>query len=97
MISELVQRTKEFLFSRRTAYCRVFSVENRDAQLVLADLAKFCRAHVSTVGVSRDGQVDPLLSARLDGRREVWLRLQQHIHLDDETLYLLYAGPNTKG
>lgn len=91
MISELVQRTKEFLFSRRTAYCRVFSVENRDAQLVLADLAKFCRAHVST------GAPEPHIAARLDGRREVWLRIQQHLKLDDETLWLLYGGPNTKG
>lgn len=91
MISELVQRTKEFLFSRRTAYCRVFSVENRDAQLVLADLAKFCRAHVST------GAPEPHVAARLDGRREVWLRVQQHLKLDDETLWLLYGGPNTKG
>lgn len=91
MISELVQRTKEFLFSRRTAYCRVFSVESRDAQLVLADLAKFCRAHVST------GAPESHVAARLDGRREVWLRVQQHLKLDDETLWLLYGGPNTKG
>lgn len=91
MISELVQRTKEFLFSRRTAYCRVFSVENRDAQLVLRDIFKFCRVFEPTF------HPDPRISALMEGRKEVALRIQHHLHLDDDTLWALYDGPSKKG
>jgi len=55
-------------------------------QTVLVDLQRFCRANTSTA------HPDPYMAARLDGRREVWLRLQQHLRLDDETLWKLYGG-----
>lgn len=87
----LVERTKLFLTNRKRAYCRVFDVADNDAVAVLRDLAKFCRAHESTA------HPDPRMAARLDGRREVFLRIAQHMHLDDDTLWRLYGGPTPKG
>jgi len=82
--SMAIQTAREFLFGRQKAYQRTFMLENRDSAAVLEDLAKFCRAHESTFH-SLDG-----MSERLDGRREVWLRIQQHIQLTDEQLWKLY-------
>lgn len=87
----IVESVKRFLSGRKGAYCRTFNLESRDAQAVLIDLSRFCRAHKSTA------HPDPHMAARLDGRREVFLRIQQHLNLDDETLWQLYAGPQMKG
>lgn len=86
MIRELYGRAKQFLAGRAGAYRRVFDPQSRDVNTVLVDLARFCRAHSST------GSTDALIAARLEGRREVWLRIQEHTRLDDETLWLLYGG-----
>lgn len=87
-----VQRAWDFLVGRSGAYARLFVLDNRDVRTVLEDLAVFCRAHTSTA------HQDPHVAARLDGRREVWLRVQQHLNLDNETLWRLYDGRKlTKG
>lgn len=57
-----------------------------DAMAVLADIAKFCRANESTA------HPDPYIASKMDGRREVWLRIQHHLNLDNETLWRLYDG-----
>ncbi|MBS4046563.1 MAG: hypothetical protein KG075_09505 [Alphaproteobacteria bacterium] len=92
-ISDLVQRTRQFVSGRAGAYRRVFNLESLDVETVLVDLARFCRAHEST------GSQDPAIAARLDGRREVWLRIQQNLKLTDQQLWLLYGAnsPNVKG
>lgn len=82
----IIERTKEFLFRRRTAYIRVFDFDNANANAVLADLAKFCRANESTYHDSERAE------GRLDGRREVWLRIQHHLRLTPEQLWQLYSG-----
>ena len=81
-MSELVDRAKQFLFGRQTAYRAVFQGPMSDA--VLADLAKFCRASDSTF------HPDPRVAAQLDGRREVFLRIQQHLKLSSDDLWKLY-------
>jgi hypothetical protein len=58
---------------------------------VLADLAKFCRANESTF------HTDHAVSDRLDGRREVWLRISQHLHLSTDDLMRLYGATTQKG
>lgn len=55
-------------------------------QAVLIDLAKFCRANETCF------HEDPRLHAALEGRREVWLRIQQHLHLSSDQLATLYSG-----
>lgn len=78
---EAVERAKSFLTTRAQAYRRTF--EGPVPERVLRDLARFCRAHQSTA------HQDPQVAARLDGRREVWLRIQEHLQLTDEELWEL--------
>lgn len=85
----VLQKAKEFLFGRQLSYLRTFDEKNRDAQAVLKDLAKFCRANEPTF------HTEERVHAMLEGRREVWLRIQQHLQLDEEDLWKLYT--NNKG
>jgi hypothetical protein len=81
---------------RRYAYRRMFLGENglnADGQIVLADLAKFCRANNSTAIVSPVSRsVDPIAMAMAEGRREVWLRLMAHLHIDERVVFNLDEG-----
>lgn len=77
-------RLQEALATRRSNYSQVF--RGVASEIVLADLARFCRAHESTA------HPDPYAAARLDGRREVWLRIQQHLNLSPDQLWALYTG-----
>lgn len=83
--TDLIEKARRFLTRRKGAYCRMFdSLENQDALIVLKDLAKFCRAHKTTF------TKDERLSLLLEGRKEVWLRIQQHLNLSDDDLWDLY-------
>lgn len=75
---------RRFLWGRQYAYKRIFDGEY--GREVLADLATFCRAHQSTY------DPDPRMSALLDGRREVLLRIMDHINLSPDELYELSVG-----
>lgn len=86
----LTEWFKEKLLSRRTAYVRVFAFDNSNARVVLEDLEKFCRVNQSTF------HPDPRMEARLDGRREVWLRIQQNLRLSPEQLWRLTSGNLTQ-
>lgn len=73
---------------RRLAYRRCLlqdtGLPTADGDVVLKDLARFCRAHHSTSIMSRTaGVIDPIASAQAEGRREVWLRILEHLHLED--------------
>lgn len=78
------------LVRKAHAYKRCFleaGKPTKDAELVLKDLAKFCRAHEPTMVVSPVSRtVDPIASAHLEGRREVWLRLMWHLKIDEADL-----------
>lgn len=76
---------KRFLSNRKKAYQRTFNQECIDAKAVLADLAKFCRAQETTF------DADPRIHALLEGRKEVWLRIQHHLNLTDEQLWSYYT------
>jgi len=84
----MFDRAKDFLFRRRNAYCKVFlAMDGRPApysEEVLTDLAKFCRANETCF------HKDPRLNLILEGRREVWLRIQHHLKLSDEQLLRIY-------
>lgn len=75
----------QYLQRRRTAYVRTF-LNNVFGQEVLTDLAKFCRANQSTF------HPDARAHAVAEGRREVWLRIQQHLQLTDDELWAIYGG-----
>lgn len=76
----------QFLQRRRTAYVKTF-LHNAFGQEVLADLARFCRAKESTF------HPDPRVHAVLEGRREVYLRIAQHLNMTDDELWALYGQP----
>lgn len=52
-------------------------------EIVVKDLAEFCRADRSTF------HPDPRVHAMLEGRREVWLRINKHLSLTPEQILQL--------
>jgi hypothetical protein len=80
MIS-LSERIRGYLQRRQAAYQTTFA--GPGGEVVLADIFKFCRMYKSTF------HPDPRVAANLDGRREVALRIQQHLKLTDEQLWSL--------
>lgn len=85
IVHTLLQQAKDFLFLRQRAYKAIFKTGPM-ANIVLEDLAKFCRAHEITF------TADSRAHALLDGRREVWLRIQRHLNLSSEELWRLHNG-----
>lgn len=85
----MIELAKQALRGRKGAYARVFQGTGLDGQAVMRDLTKFCRGTATTF------HADPRLHALAEGRREVLLRIAQHLHLDDEALWRLYQP--TKG
>jgi hypothetical protein len=57
--------------------------------MVLEDLAKFCRADQSCF------DADPRIHAVLEGRREVWLRIQEYRTQKPEDILVKLNGPIT--
>lgn len=77
------EKAKQFLNRRRYAYQQTFKRGSPYAGEVLADLAQFCRASMSTFDDNSRVQ------SKLDGRREVWLRIAQHMQLSEDELWTL--------
>jgi hypothetical protein len=77
----LIDALRKFFSRRRGAYQDVF--RGPQAEIVLADLARFCRAHESTF------HPDARAHAVAEGRREVWLRIQEHLKLSEVDLWSL--------
>jgi hypothetical protein len=80
----VVERLLEFIRHRKRDYGHAFL--SPAGQAVLADLATFCRA---TESCYND---DARRHAVAEGRREVWLRIQNHLHLTPEQLYIIHSG-----
>ncbi len=83
-LREAVTLTLEALGLRSRAYFNIF--RSPDGQIVLQDLAKFCRANETTSHETPTGM------ATLEGRRQVFLRIIEHLHKTPEELYELYGG-----
>lgn len=74
------------LSRRRLAYQHTFDPgKNAYATEVLRDLARFCRAFETTF------HVDPRAHAVLEGRREVWLRIQEYTRMSPDELWEKYG------
>ncbi len=84
MIRALVSDFRRKLHGKIFAYQRVFERANPHTETVLKDLATFCRAHSSTF------HKDQRIHAMLEGRREVWLKIQEYLELDMEEIYSLH-------
>ena len=81
----MLEVLKTFLRGRAQDYTLCFRTTQGEA--VLRDLAKFCRARTSTF------HTDPRISAVMEGRSEVWLRITEHLNLSEDDLYNRYAAP----
>jgi hypothetical protein len=71
---------------RARSYRAVFMPEgviDRDREIVLADLREFGCALRTTFSA------DPYEAARRQGRREMWLRISQHLTLDEDRVQKL--------
>lgn len=55
---------------------------------VAKDLARFCRASETTMHPTQDARVH----AMLEGRRQVWLRIHQHMNYSPEELAAVYRA-----
>lgn len=86
----------EFIARRKTAYQLTFEKHQPANQEVLADLAQFCRAAETTLVSGADNRLDTERSLVLQGRREVWIRLQNHLNLSPADLYRLAGAPYDK-
>lgn len=90
-LADLRMRTLMFLDMRKRSY--IFGLPallrrekpTPDGDMMLADLARFCRAVEPCWGSTAREH------ARYEGRREVFLRITQHLHLSAEELFSLYA------
>lgn len=71
------------LWPKRAAYRTIFGMP--EGKAVLRDLAPFCFASA------------PATTERDIGRRDVWLRLQHFLQMDEEELVVLYAALSPEG
>lgn len=94
-----MQKLLQKLRQRKYSYRRLFLTEdgklNPDGEKVIADLKRFCRANQSTAIVSPiRGAIDPIAMAMAEGRREVFLRIMAHLHIEDRVLFTLKEDEN---
>lgn len=91
-MNELEKNIRRIL-GRRQAYRRLFMDGDKikpDAEIVMADLMKFCRYHQSVTVVSPVSRTtDVPATFQAEGRREVIARIIDHINADDADLYKL--------
>lgn len=73
-------------FNLRAAFRALVVGDTKAGRLALEDLSEFCRADRSCVVVGKDGCVDTHATAVAEGRREVFLRIQQMLNLTDSQL-----------
>jgi len=85
IVANKTEELRTFLFKRKIAYSHTFNLESPYVQTVLADLARFCRANKSCFHENERVQ------AHLEGRREVWLRLMEHINMTSDEFWVKYG------
>jgi hypothetical protein len=79
----------EYYHERSIAYGRIFDPESPFTELVMADLARFCRSNETTF------HTDARVHALMEGRREVFLRIQEFLTLNADQLLEKHTKPLT--
>ena len=87
MLKDQLSKLKNLFQSRKIAYLHTFNNGNA-SHAVLVDLARFCRAQESTF------VADDRTMLMLEGRREVWLRIQNYLNLSSDELFELHQIRN---
>lgn len=85
MLKEQIERAKDFFRSRKTSYELVFKKEDQAVDDVLRDLAKFCRANKTCF------HENERIHSNLEGRREVFLRIMEHLNLTPDEYWDKYG------
>lgn len=75
------QAAIDLIRRRKQGYVHTFKVEDRFASAVLADLTAFCRGGQTTFHENQR------MNDILQGRREVLLRICDHIGMNERELY----------
>lgn len=83
-IADSLARLIGRLQRRKTAYQLAFG--SPAGKSVAKDLARFCR------GAETAYHADPRIHAMLEGRRQVWLRIEQHMKFSPEELAVIYRA-----
>src|SRR5580765_7404337 len=76
--------TLDYLRERKAAYQIAFTGPH--GERVMQDLRWFCHAEKTCF------HADPRIHARIEGRRDVFLRIQEHLSLGLEDLATLYGA-----
>lgn len=84
-MKEVLEKLREILASRQQAYQLVFGGETGPVKAVMDDLRRFCRGEDSAF------HLDPRVDALLEGRREVFLRIEKHLKLTPEQFWKYYG------
>lgn len=79
---------RTIFYKRREAYTKTFDPRNPYAQIVLADLRKFCRG----TGSKYMGDVNK--THVMLGRNEVWERLMTYLNIPEEDIAKLVESYN---
>jgi hypothetical protein len=82
----VANQLRKLAIVRARHYKQVFTPGGKlglSAEIVLADLRDFLFANRTTF------HVDPHEAGRRQGRREAWLRISQHLNLDEERVQKL--------
>jgi len=82
---DLIQKAKDFIRGRQTAYMLVFKKDDIAVDAVLKDLAKFCKANKPCF------HEDARIHACFEGRREVFLRIMEHLNLTPDEYWDKYG------
>lgn len=88
----MTSETLAFLEQRKRSYQLLFGGAFEDPTPAVLDLMAFCRANETCVVAPRGALVDRERTFVLEGRREVYLRIQQHLTLTVEQLAELYGA-----
>lgn len=82
----MIQQIRDRFFRLKLAYAAVFGDGelNPGQLIVMADLRKFCCVDKTTMTGSKS--VDPVGMAILEGRRQVYLRINQMVSLPEDTI-----------
>lgn len=82
---ESLDKYLEVLKNRVQSYRQCFDLQAFENQAVLRDLSLFCRMFTTTEDPEQ--KEDPKV---LEGRRQVFLRIQEHLQFDHYQLYQLH-------
>lgn len=86
------EKATEILGDRQRAYLLAFNKDEAAGAAVLADLATFCRADEICIAVPHPhAPIDIYRTFVNEGRREVYLRIMDHLKLSTEDLVKRYT------